>query len=200
MSVTLALELHRIGALKFGEFRLKSGVLSPFYVDFRLLVSAPDVLELAADSLATLTRDLTYERIAAIPYAALPIGVALSLHTRKPMLYTRKERKEYGTANLIEGLFKPGERALLVDDVITRGDSKIEAMQPLQDAGLVITDIAVLLDRQGGGVEVLTGRDYRVHAVLTMTSLIDSLQNAGRITATQRSSVLTWLRDQAGTP
>jgi uridine monophosphate synthetase len=72
---------------------------------------------------------------------------SLMPHLRRPM-NSRKEKKEYGTGAMIESLFNPG---LLVDDVITRGDSKLEAMKPLHDAGLIIIDIAVLLDRQSGG-------------------------------------------------
>lgn len=195
----LGLELHRIGALKFGTFTLKSGLQSPFYVDLRLLVSAPEVLQLAAETLATLTAGLSYERIAAIPYAALPIGVALSLHLGKPLIYTRKEKKEYGTGALIEGIFNPGEHTLLVDDVITRGDSKLEAMRPLQDAGLIITDVAVLLDRQSGGVDALAAHGYRVHSVLKLSDLVTMLQEAGRIDDSQRKIVLQWLSTNRGT-
>lgn len=195
MTESLALALHRIGALKFGQFTLKSGLLSPFYVDLRLLVSYPDVLEMAADALYNATAHLTYHRLAAIPYAALPIGVALSLRMRKPLIYTRKERKEYGTASLIEGAYEPGEEILLIDDVITRGDSKLEAIAPLEQAGLIITDIAVLLDRESGGVQMLKAHGYHVHAALKMTELIAVLHDAGKIDVEQRRNILSWLAE-----
>ncbi len=192
MTDVLALALHQIGALKFGQFTLKSGLVSPFYIDMRLLVSYPDTLESAADSLYQLTQHLGYDRLAAIPYAALPIGVALSLRVRKPLVYVRKERKEYGTGRQIEGEFKPGERALLIDDLVTRGDSKLEAIEPLRTAGLMITDIAVLLDRESGGADMLRMRGYTVHAVLTLSGMIATLVEAGRISADQAQIVSDW--------
>src|SRR4051812_34846363 len=91
----LALELHRIGAFKLGTFTLKAGLTSPFYVDLRLLPSHPDVLRLSAVVLAQVIASLQYNRLAAIPYAGLPIGTALALHIDKPMIFPRKERKEY---------------------------------------------------------------------------------------------------------
>ena len=129
----LALALFRLGAVQFGEFKLKSGVLSPIYVDMRLLVSDPATLEMVAEHLFALTVDLKYDRLAAIPYAALPIGVALSLRARQPLVYPRKERKAYGTGRPVEGHYVQGERVLLIDDVITRGDSKIEAVETLRE-------------------------------------------------------------------
>jgi uridine monophosphate synthetase len=189
----LALALHRMGALKFGNFTLKSGIQSPFYIDLRLLVSAPSVLEMAAQALAALASDLRYDRIAAIPMAGLPIGVALSLQTGKPLIYPRGERKTYGTAKVIEGDFHPGEQVLLVDDVITRGDSKLDAMAPLEAAGLNIEDIVVVLDRESGGVAMLADHGYTVHTVLTMTALIEVLADANRITEGERQTVQAWL-------
>ncbi len=195
MVESLSLALYRIGAFKFGDFTLKSGIRSPFYIDLRLLVSYPDVLEMAADAIFGVTQHVTYQRLAAIPYAALPIGVALSLRTRKPLIYTRKERKEYGTASLIEGDYQPGENVLLVDDVLTRGDSKLEAIAPLRVAGLNVIDIAVLLDREGGGVETLAAHGYRVYAALKLTEMIAALNDAGKINTEQHQTILGWLAE-----
>src|SRR6059058_3003471 len=85
----LALGLYRIGALKFGTFTLKSGLQSPLYIDMRLLVSHPDVLDVASAALAQLieVKKIEYDRLAAIPYAALPIGTALSMRLAQPMIY-----------------------------------------------------------------------------------------------------------------
>jgi uridine monophosphate synthetase len=189
----LSRALYQLGALQFGEFKLKSGLLSPIYVDMRLLVSDPAALELVAEHLYALTVGLTYDRLAAIPYAALPIGVALSLRARQPLVYPRKERKAYGTGRPIEGHYIPGEHVLLIDDVITRGDSKIEAVETMREAGLIVEHIAVLLDREGGGVEMLQAQGFQVHAALTLTALLNSLREQQLIDADQVSTVRNWL-------
>jgi uridine monophosphate synthetase len=193
----LAIALHRIGALKFGEFKLKSGLISPFYVDLRLLASHPDVLELAGAALAGLVAPLNYDRLAAIPYAALPIGVALSLNNKRPLIYPRKEKKEYGTGNLIEGEFKAGETALVIDDLITKGDSKIEAIKPLKEAGLIVNDIAVILDRESGGTAAMAAVGIKVHALLNLTEMLDILQKAGKLDDTSRQKINDWLKENS---
>lgn len=193
----LAVALYDIGAFKFGTFTLKSGLISPFYIDMRLLVSHPDVLQMSALILEQLIANLQYDRLAAIPYAALPIGVALALQVKRPLIYPRKERKEHGTGRLIEGEFKAGERALVIDDLITKGDSKIEAIAPLREAGLQVTDIAVLLDRQSGGVQTLAAAGITVHAALRLSDMLDILQAAGKLSGEQRQTVDSWLKDNS---
>ncbi len=189
----LVLDLARIGAVKFGQFTLKSGKISPIYIDLRILASHPEVLARAAAIYAALLQNLTFDRLAAIPYAALPIGTAVALQTGRPLIYPRKEVKEYGTRRAVEGVFTPGERVVVLDDLITTGDSKIEAIQPLQEAGLHVQDIVVLIDRQSGGREELERQGYRLHAALTLRQILDVLTQERIIDDTQRSKVLEWL-------
>jgi len=189
----LVLDLARIGAVKFGQFTLKSGKISPIYIDLRVLASHPEVLARAAAVYAALLQNLTFDRLAAIPYAALPIGTAVALQTGRPLIYPRKEVKEYGTRRAVEGVFTPGERVVVLDDLITTGDSKIEAIQPLQEAGLHVQDIVVLIDRQSGGREELERQGYRLHAALTLRQILDVLTQERIIEDTQRSKVLEWL-------
>ena len=189
----LILDLARIGAVRFGTFTLKSGQHSPVYIDLRLLASHPDVLRRVAAAYAALLSGLTYDRIAAIPYAALPIGTAVALHLGHPLIYPRKEAKAYGTQRAIEGAYAPGERAIVLDDLITTGGSKIEAIEPLRDAGLAVSDVVVLIDRQGGGREELAGHGYRLHSVFTLGHILDVLACHGAISSEQRAKVLDWL-------
>ncbi len=189
----LILALFQIGVFQLGEFTLKSGMTSPFYLDLRLLISFPDVLSLAVDLLAEKIAGIEYDRIAAIPYAALPIGTGLSLKLRRPMIFPRKEVKSHGTSKQIEGLFIAGEHILVVDDLITRGDSKIEAIQPLQEAGLLVSDIAVIVDRESGGVETLAAYGIKVHAVLRLTEMLDVLGATGNLEPQVRIRINKWL-------
>lgn len=200
-TATLADALFDIGCVKFGQFKLKSGLISPIYIDLRLLVSHPDVLRRVAQAMAALIREqpedtpeIQFDRLAAIPYAGLPIGVAVALETGLPLIYPRKEAKDYGTAKLIEGAFKPGETALLVDDLITKGTSKIESLKPLTDAGLVVKDVLVLIDREQGGSAELAGYGMKLHAVYTLSEILNDLVAGGRLTLAQQDEVLAWIK------
>ncbi|MEM3030803.1 MAG: orotate phosphoribosyltransferase [Candidatus Micrarchaeia archaeon] len=190
----LIFELHKIGCIKFGEFRLKSGMVSPIYIDLRILASHPRVLRLVARELAGLVAKLEFDKIAAVPYAALPIGTALSLETDKPMIYARREAKSYGTAQLIEGVWSRGETIIVVDDLITTGESKFEVIRPLENAGLEVRDVVVVIDREQGGAEALERGGYRLHALLKLSGVLDVLEKNGKITGEQKDKVLNYIK------
>ena len=206
---SLAMGLFEAGCVQFGRFKLKSGIISPIYLDLRLLVSDPATLWKTASALSETIQGLpdaegkptrpplTFDRLAAIPYAALPIGVALSLTIDRPLIYPRKEVKAYGTARPIEGHYKAGDKVLVLDDLITRGDSKLDAIAPLEAAGLLVQDILVLIDRQQGGAEVLREHGYQLHSILTLPTLLEILSRQEAITPEQYDQVLEYLRERA---
>lgn len=177
----IAVGLHALGAVRFGEFTLKSGQKSPVYIDLRLLVSDPKLMRTVARAMAGLFAGIACDRIAAIPYGGLPIGQAVSLETGLPLVYPRREVKEHGTRKAIEGTFRPGETVAVLDDLVTTGGSKLEAIAPLAEAGLVVKDVVVLVDRGQGGAAELAARGVRLHAVLTLSGLLDALVDRGAI-------------------
>lgn len=193
----LALALYEIGCVQFGDFVLHSGARSPIYIDLRRLVTAPRVLERVAAEYRRLLQGLDYARIAAIPYAALPIGTAVALQTGDPLIYPRREVKDYGTRRQIEGEYHPGERVVLLDDLISTGGSKLEAARPLQEAGLVVEDVVVLIDREQGGAEDLARHGLRLHAALTLRELVALLVEKGKIDAATQAQVEAYLSAQS---
>jgi uridine monophosphate synthetase len=186
-------DLHAIQALKFGEFKLKSGALSPFYVDLRVIISHPPILRAIAQRILDLLAPLTFQRIAGIPYAGLPIATAVSLAGNLPMIYARKEAKDYGTKRVIEGAFAAGETVVLIDDVITDGASKFEAAEPLAQAGLVVKDFAIFLDREQGGADRLREKGYTLHSALRISAVLGYLREAGRLSSDQFARCLDFI-------
>ncbi len=177
----LVIKLNSIGAVKFGEFTLKSGIVAPFYIDLRLLVSYPRVMKQVAKAYSGVLRKLKYDRLGAVPYTALPIVAAVSLLNNEPWIYTRKEIKDYGTKKQIEGEYKKGERIVLIDDVVTNGASKFEAIGPMMSEGLAVKDIVILVDREQGGKEELERKGYRLHSITSISKIIGILLGEGKI-------------------
>lgn len=177
MKEELIIELYRIGCVKFGEFTLKSGQLSPIYIDLRLLVSHPQLLKKIARAIWQKVEGLHFDLVCGVPYTALPIATALSIEYNIPMVMRRKEAKDYGTKKLIEGSFAQGQSCLIIEDLITSGLSIFETIQPLEAAGLTVKDIVVLLDREQGGAKKLKDKNYHLHSVLKINDLLEVLHN-----------------------
>jgi len=177
----LADGLLAAGCIKFGEFTLKSGLLSPIYIDLRQIITYPKLLAQVGAAYLPLLKELQFARIAGLPYAAVPIATAISLAGDYPMIYPRKETKNYGTRAEIEGEYHAGETVVVIDDLTTTGGSKFEAIEKLTGAGLVIRDIVVLVDRQSGAREALSMAGFRLHAVLTISELLDYWEQTGRV-------------------
>jgi len=146
-----------------------------------VVISHPDVLARIGDLMAAVVRRCGADRIAGIPYAGLPLAVATSLAGEFPLIYPRREEKDYGTKKRIEGQFEAGERVVVIDDIVTDGASKLEAIEPLEQAGLVVRDLVILIDREQGGAERLAARGYALHAVLTISQCFDELENTGEV-------------------
>ena len=189
----LALTLHDIGAIQFGRFRLHSGRESRIYIDLRVLVSFPDALRQATAAYRTVLDGLPFDLLVATPLAGLPIGTALCLDMDKPLIYPRKTAKSYGTGKNIEGRYAIGQTAVVIDDLITSGDSVMETIATVKAAGLKVHDAVVLIDREQGGRAALEEQGYHVHAVTTMRELLDTLHEHGRLSRGQLDEVLASL-------
>jgi uridine monophosphate synthetase len=177
----LADALLDAGCIKFGEFTLKSGLKSPIYIDLRYIISFPKLLEQIGTAYLPLLKDLKFDRLAGLPYAAIPIATAVSLQGNYPMIYPRKEVKTYGTKAEIEGEYHAGETAVVIDDLATTGGSKFEAIEKLTGVGLNVKDVVVLVDRQSGAKESLEQAGYTMHAVLTITQMLDHWEATGKV-------------------
>ena len=177
----LADGLLEAGCIKFGEFILKSGLKSPIYIDLRRIISDPGLLQQIGAAYLPLLEKLEFDRIAGLPYAAIPISTAISLAGNYPMIYPRKEVKEYGTKAQIEGDYHAGETVVVIDDLATTGGSKFEAIEKLTGAGLIIRDVVVLVDRESGAKESLSEAGYAMHAVLTISEMLDHWEQTGKV-------------------
>ena len=183
------------GCIKFGEFKLKSGIMSPVYCDFRGLISKPELLAEVGKALAERAKAIGCDRVCGIPYAGLPLGVAAAMMGNIPLIYPRKEAKSYGTKKLIEGAFDEGDKVLVIDDIVTDGASKIEAIAPLVECGVKVTDILIILDREQGGDKILANAGYKLHSLGKLSEVLDCLVECGKVAPEMKDKVAKFISE-----
>ncbi len=193
-----AKSLFDINAIRFGDFLLKSGKRSPVYLDLRSIISYPLLLQQVADMMAERIQETPINRVCGVPYAALPLATALSLQTQIPLLIKRKEAKGYGTKKIIEGEYHPNDEILLLEDVVTSGQSLLETIAELEKEGLKIGKIITVVDREQGGLEKLQMAGYKAEALISISILLDVLFKEGRLEENRYQEVLQYLSNNSG--
>jgi len=174
-----AIFLHQNDIIKFGDFTLASGKKSSYYIDLRLVASFPHIFRKMTKNLQKLVSEKTgldnFDSLVAVPTGGLVIGSALAIETVKPLIYVRDKPKDYGTTKSIEGKIFSGMKVVLIDDVITTGNSVINGIKQLKDAGLSISDVYVIINRLEGANNTLELEEvnlYQLTDVLEITTIL----------------------------
>jgi orotate phosphoribosyltransferase len=191
----LITSLFTIGAVQFGEFKLKSGSISPIYINLRKIISYPDILRNVATAMWDKTKNCEFDLVCGVPYTALPIATCMSLEHNIPMVMRRKEKKDYGTKQMVEGVFSAGQRCLIIEDIVTTGGSIIETAVELEHAGLKINDVVALIDREQGGTAMLNEK-YHFHAILSLSEILMTLLDSTLITTAERKIIEKFMAER----
>lgn len=191
--------LYRSGCLKFGNFRIKSGAASPYYIDLACLLSSPkelcNVAEVVADEIRLLMAIERVDKLASIELKGALILPSIGRLMDLPCIVVRKEEKAYGVVGRVAGAeVIKGDRILFFDDVVSEGLSKVEGIKPLEELGAKIEHLIVIVDREQGGKENLEKLGYRVHALSKISDLVNNLVESKHISKQQAESVLNYIK------
>jgi orotate phosphoribosyltransferase len=189
----LAVELYRRGMVKIGEFTLSSGIKSPFYIDLRRLYSYPELARRVVSELASRIPMDRVDVIAGIETAGIPLATYLACITNKPLVYVRKERKQHGSGSIVEGSVH-GMRVVVVDDVVTTGNSFLKAINNLREEGGLPVLAAAIVDRGQGARRLLMDHGVELVSLTTAIELFRELYLGGYIDADTYASIVNYIR------
>ena len=163
--------LRDADAVKYGEFELSHGGTSDYYVDKYLFETDPDCLQLIAEAFAEEVGD---EKLAGVALGGVPLVAVTSVETGTPYVIARKQQKDYGTANLVEGRLDEGEEVVVLEDIATTGQSAADAVEALREAGATVNRVLVVVDREEGAAENLAEYDVELDSLLTASELLEA--------------------------
>ncbi|MGB9778101.1 MAG: orotate phosphoribosyltransferase [Candidatus Bathyarchaeales archaeon] len=195
----VAFALYNSGCLKFGTFKIKSGAISPYYIDLAALLSSPKdlstIADLAAEKINGMMKTEKIDKLASIELKGALIVPSIACKVNLPCTIVRKEDKTYGVTGRIAGAeVAEGENILFFDDVITEGLSKLEGIKALEMHGAYVINVMVVVDREEGGKENLEKLGYKVHALAKISELVNFLFSSEHISQEQRDAVLNYVK------
>ena len=196
----IADSLYLSGCLKFGSFKIKSGAISPYYIDMARVLSAPrhlDVIaEAAAEKIKEITKSDPLDKLASIELKGALIIPSIGIKLDLPCVIVRKEEKAYGVTGRIAGAdVEKGDNILFFDDVVSEGLSKIEGVKPLQELGAYVKHMLVVVNREHGGKEKLEKLGYKIYALATITDIVNSLLKNNHISKEEANKVLDYVKN-----
>ena len=191
--------LFRSGCLKFGTFRIKSGALSPYYIDLARLLATPkelcSIAEIAADAIGQIMVSDKIDKLASIELKGALILPSIACKVDLPCVMVRKEDKAYGVTGRIAGAeVAQGENILFFDDVVSEGLSKLEGIKPLEELGAHVRHVMVVVDREQGGRENLEKLGYKIHALAKISEIVEALHQSRSISKEQANAVLSYVK------
>jgi len=171
--------LYKNGIIQFGDFTLTSGKNSSYYIDLRLVSSYPHQFRKMIKNLQNLIIEKTgldnFDSLASVPTGGLVVTSALAIEIVKPLIYVRSKPKEHGTAKSIEGKISAGMKVVMVDDVVTTGTSVLNGINQLKEAGLLVSDLYVIINRLEGGDKALSDIGVQTHQLTDILEITDIL-------------------------
>jgi len=193
--------LFNSGALKFGTFKLKSGQTSPFYIDLSCLLSSPKdfqcIVDAVADEVEGILSSRKIDKLASIELKGALILPSVATKLNLPCVVVRKETKQYGiTGRIAGGEVKKGDHILFIDDVVTDGESKLEGIKPLLEGGAKVETILVVIDREQGGKKNLEKQGFQLHAVTTLSEVVQALIKTRKVSEEQAETILRYIKKQ----
>jgi orotate phosphoribosyltransferase len=189
----LAMVLVKVRGLQIGTFTLSSGKLSSYYVDLRTVPSFPGAYRYVIDCYLSLIKNEVgldkFDAIAGIPTAGLAFSSPVALQLQKPMIYVRKEEKNYGHMKRIEGMIKPGWKVLIMDDLVTTGRSILSGIDAIKEEGGEVEHVAVLIDRLEGGKANLKKAGVTLRPLTDILELVRTLHAKDEISDDEMQAI-----------